>query len=246
MGVRINAGHALALAIGAALGMLVARAGASSEGAPRAAAEDVGAESAATRASSIDVPPSRAPADTSRRSTGTHPDAGLPRTEEPCAAPATGERIATRIHDWVTQIADGVDPSVETETAASAFYDYLDGSVGSVIASAVDLRPLAESTSNDLCASGTSAVARFLLLRVARHIALRGPGVRRGLECAIESATREDVMLWAALDAWRDGGFGESEAVERWRTAAVDERTTNRLLSNEDIRSVSLDRLHER
>lgn len=93
---------------------------------------------------------------------------------------------------------------------------------------------IADAIVDRLCSDDESDLERLAMLRILHNGTIASARVPRGLECALsdrfaDGELSEDVVTWAALDAWAALGRRPSETIEQIRRLATDRRTVSRL-----------------
>ncbi|MGC4070181.1 MAG: hypothetical protein QM784_37085 [Polyangiaceae bacterium] len=94
------------------------------------------------------------------------------------------------------------------------------------------LAELASRTTDTLCASEVSENQTILLAQLGKHL----PSVitSKAVDCFLRNAKgKEDMNLWAMLDAWRENGQERLPAIDELERTATDPRTRQRFLSPE-------------
>lgn len=124
-------------------------------------------------------------------------------------------------------VAENADPRAPLEGQATEIASYLGGWAEAALRSPEDRRHVATEVGNRLCGADVTPLETLVLLGVARLAPERE--VAEGLTCVLVRAEAEDVILWAAIDAWSTAHLPEAAAIVRWRRDARDERTLRRL-----------------
>jgi hypothetical protein len=91
------------------------------------------------------------------------------------------------------------------------------------------LREAARELEDRLCGVGLTPDHTMIIGRIGSF--LPALMTERGLECAFKQTDKEDVVLWALMDAWRNSGLPRPTALDRIEQTAKDERTRRRMIS---------------
>jgi hypothetical protein len=142
------------------------------------------------------------------------------------------EQVSTMMGMARTQIQRSVGiVGDEPETAANHSWPYFQGWIDAV--QSID-PGLADAMSDDfdaaLCDGSTSGAEKLVLLRLASEEPMFA--TQRGLACVISSQIaekKEDVVLWAGLEAWRSAKLSVSPELERLANSSKEKRTQRRL-----------------
>jgi len=176
-------------------------------------------------------------------------DAGAPAEVRPDLA-SVYEALLAWMHRRESDAAQELVPA----EIVSSFGPYLDGWTDAVIGLAPDAGPeLARRITGTLCADGTSGeVLRLFLIELSHRIAVGQFALREGLACELRRDVGHDgLTTWAALDVWRQAGFGADPVLERMRATSTDPRTQRRLRADgprgpsRPIGPVDPDELHQ-
>jgi hypothetical protein len=118
------------------------------------------------------------------------------------------------------------------ELAVNVIQDYLVGWATALQQGAPELLPeVAAQVTEEMCRPDASAEAVIALAKLAQQV----PALTKAaaLDCVFRRSSKEDVVLWSALDAWRASGMLPTPEIKKLQASATDERTRRRFLSHE-------------
>jgi hypothetical protein len=118
------------------------------------------------------------------------------------------------------------------EVVANELRGYQMGLADGVLRTAPELAPeLARRTENVLCDPKATDTQLMVMARLMGD--MPDLATSTGFDCIFKNRSKEDVVLWSALDAWRDSGLERTPGLQHLERQAVDKRTINRLQAEE-------------
>jgi hypothetical protein len=126
------------------------------------------------------------------------------------------------------------NPGLPPEAIANQGLLYLKGWADGVVRTAPDLvDELADELEKSLCDNEASDA---ILITISRAIiAIPELANSKGFDCLFSRRTREDVVVWTALDAWKRSGLPKSAAITTLERTAIDSRTRQRFMSADEV-----------
>ncbi|MBZ0116718.1 MAG: hypothetical protein K8H88_06980 [Sandaracinaceae bacterium] len=156
----------------------------------------------------------------------------------PCARDVAyrAQHVVDRV-SWHVQIAGNSGIQGGPEAIASQSMPYIQGWMDAVTEVQPELlEPMGAELSQLLCEDNPNDAERLVVARMVLHAGPRMLSAGPGLRCALRHEQREDVVLWAFLDAWAAARLPSIPEWEAWQARATDPRTARRFRSRESRR----------
>jgi hypothetical protein len=94
---------------------------------------------------------------------------------------------------------------------------------------------VSEQIEQRLCDANAKDTELLLLTQIAGGTT--GVASSAGVDCVLKRRSKEDLVVWSTLDAWRASGLPKTEAIAELESRAIDKRTLGRLKPQQEALS---------